>query len=89
MLVGLAEVVRPPVTEAATGPQQLLAALTARETEIAELVAEGLTSQGIAARLYISRRTVETHISKIYRKTGVASRVALAALMARRTPDRP
>ncbi|MET7690174.1 AAA family ATPase [Streptomyces sp. NPDC005483] len=88
MLVGLAEVVRPPVTEAATGPQQLLAALTARETEIAELVAEGHTSQEIAARLYISRRTVETHISKIYRKTGVASRVALAALMARRTQDR-
>ncbi|MDX3751014.1 helix-turn-helix transcriptional regulator [Streptomyces sp. AK08-02] len=89
MLVGLAETVRPPVTEAATGPRQSLAALTARETEIAEQVAEGLTSQEIAARLYISRRTVETHISRIYRKTGVTSRVALAALVARRTPDRP
>uniref|UniRef100_UPI000ADC465B helix-turn-helix domain-containing protein n=1 Tax=Streptomyces scabiei TaxID=1930 RepID=UPI000ADC465B len=61
-----------------------LAALTARELEIAELVAQGLTSQAIADRLFVSRRTVETHVSRTFRKTGVSSRTALAALMARR-----
>lgn len=57
--------------------------MTAREREVAELVAEGLTNQAIADRLYLSPRTVETHLSRVYRKTDVASRAALAALMAR------
>ncbi|MEU9174756.1 LuxR C-terminal-related transcriptional regulator [Streptomyces sp. NPDC048420] len=61
----------------------------AGETGLGGSVHEPLRRRRTAHRLYISRRTVETHISKIYRKTGVASRVALAALMARRTPDRP
>ncbi|NUP20498.1 MAG: helix-turn-helix transcriptional regulator, partial [Streptomyces sp.] len=61
-----------------------LATLTAREREIAELVAQGLTSQAIADRLYVSRRTVDTHVSRAFRKTGVSSRAALATLMARR-----
>lgn len=64
-------------------PPQRLASLTAREREVAELVAEGLTNQAIADRLYLSPRTVETHLSRVYRKTDVASRAALAALMAR------
>ncbi|CBG68170.1 MULTISPECIES: helix-turn-helix transcriptional regulator [Streptomyces] len=92
MLVGLADATRPP----GGGPQapfgsadraertERLAALTARELEIAELVAQGLTSQAIADRLFVSRRTVETHVSRTFRKTGVSSRTALAALMARR-----
>ncbi|WP_328747072.1 AAA family ATPase [Streptomyces sp. NBC_00285] len=92
MLVGLADATRPP----GGGPEapydspdraelaERLAALTARELEIAELVAQGLTSQAIADRLYVSRRTVETHVSRAFRKTGVSSRTALATLMARR-----
>ncbi|WP_262057655.1 helix-turn-helix transcriptional regulator [Streptomyces sp. STR69] len=92
MLVGLADANRPPGdgSEAPYGsPEhaqltQRLAALTARELEIAELVSQGLTSQAIADRLYVSRRTVETHVSRAFRKTGVSSRTALATLMARR-----
>ncbi|MGJ5828247.1 LuxR family transcriptional regulator [Streptomyces ossamyceticus] len=92
LLVGLADATRPP----GRGPEapygspdraelaELLATLTARELEIAELVAQGLTSRAIADRLYVSRRTVETHVSRVFRKTGVSSRTALAALMARR-----
>lgn len=92
MLVGLADATRPPGggSEAPYGSPgrteltERLATLTARELEIAELVAQGLTSQAIADRLYVSRRTVETHVSRIFRKTGVSSRTALATLMARR-----
>ncbi|MGW1719609.1 helix-turn-helix transcriptional regulator [Streptomyces sp. NPDC002156] len=92
LLVGLADATRPPGggSEVPYGSPdraeltQLLAALTTRELEIAELVAQGLTSQAIADRLYVSRRTVDTHVSRAFRKTGVSSRTALATLMARR-----
>lgn len=47
------------------------------------MVAEGLTNQAIATRLFLSPRTVETHVSRVFRKTGVATRAGLAALMAR------
>ncbi|WP_327713605.1 AAA family ATPase [Streptomyces sp. NBC_00464] len=83
LLVGLAEMTRPsePCTSATAPPW--LASLTAREREVAELVAEGLTNQAIATRLYLSPRTVETHLSRVFRKTDVATRAALAALVAR------
>ncbi|WP_404818849.1 response regulator transcription factor [Streptomyces phaeolivaceus] len=92
MLIGLADATRPPGggSEAPYGSPdrteltERLAALTARELETAELVAQGLTSQAIADRLYVSRRTVETHAYRAFRKTGVSSRTALAALMSRR-----
>ncbi|MFI1707350.1 ATP-binding protein [Streptomyces griseoruber] len=84
MLTGLADAIGPAVAEAADGPERRLAELTAREREIAALVAEGLTSPAIADRLCLSRRTVETHVSRIYRKTGVSSRAALAVLIAGR-----
>ncbi|MGW6414521.1 ATP-binding protein [Streptomyces sp. NPDC055055] len=56
---------------------------TRRESEIAALIADGLTTPAIAARLYLSPRTVESHLSRIYRKTGVTTRAALAALQTR------
>ena len=52
-------------------------ALSAREIEIIELVAEGLTNQEIADRLTISKRTVDNHVSNVFTKTGSKNRVAL------------
>ncbi|MDW5328816.1 helix-turn-helix transcriptional regulator [Plantactinospora sp. KLBMP9567] len=51
--------------------------LTAREREIAGLVAMGLTNQEIAARLFLSRRTVESHLSRMFAKLDVRSRTGL------------
>lgn len=54
-----------------------LASLTAREREIAELASTGMTNAGIATTLFLSVRTVETHLGQVYRKLGVANRAAL------------
>ena len=51
--------------------------LSAREMEIVELVASGLTNQEIAERLTISKRTVDNHVSNMFTKTGSKNRVAL------------
>ena len=54
------------------------------ETDVSRLVAEGLTNPEIGARLYISRRTVETHLSHVFTKLGLASRTHLAAEFSKR-----
>lgn len=51
---------------------------------MAELVTRGLTSQAIADRLYVSRRTVENQGSRSFRTTGISPPTALATPMARR-----
>lgn len=52
------------------------AGLTAREVEVLRLVADGLTDAQVAEHLVISLRTVNTHLTSIYNKLGVGSRVA-------------
>ncbi len=54
-------------------------ALTNTERKIADLVAAGMTNAEAAAQLYVSARTVEAHLTQIYRKLGVRSRSELAA----------
>ena len=53
--------------------------LTRRETEVAALAARGLTNRDIAARLYLSVRTVEAHVDHILTKLGFRTRTQLAA----------
>ncbi len=60
-----------------------LDALSPREREMAELVAEGLTNREIAARVFLSEKTVETHLTRVFQKLGVRSRAQVAAAVAR------
>jgi DNA-binding CsgD family transcriptional regulator len=57
------------------------AALTAAESRVADLVAKGRTNQEVAQALFISQKTVEANLTRVYRKLGVRSRAALAARM--------
>ena len=53
--------------------------LTTRESEVAALLARGLSNREIAAALFISEHTVKTHLKAIFRKAGVASRARAIA----------
>jgi predicted ATPase/DNA-binding CsgD family transcriptional regulator len=66
--------------EASRGPRppKTTQALTAREREIAALVADGLSNRDIASRLVISPRTAETHVEHILTKLGYTSRAQIA-----------
>jgi DNA-binding NarL/FixJ family response regulator len=59
------------------------AALTARETEVLALLAEGRTNRQLARELYISEKTVSVHVSNILAKLGVRSRTEAAAVARR------
>jgi ATP/maltotriose-dependent transcriptional regulator MalT len=61
--------------------------LTRRELEVLRLLGEGLTNRQIAERLYISPKTAEHHVSRIYGKLGVATRAEAAAFAARNLGD--
>jgi pimeloyl-ACP methyl ester carboxylesterase/DNA-binding CsgD family transcriptional regulator len=64
-------------------PRADSAHLSPRELEVLELVATGLTNDAIAARLVLSVRTVERHLSNIYGKLGVTGKAGRAAAAAR------
>jgi DNA-binding NarL/FixJ family response regulator len=55
-----------------------LESLTERERELARLVVDRKTNPEIASELFLSQKTVETHLRNIFRKVGVSSRVELA-----------
>jgi DNA-binding CsgD family transcriptional regulator len=56
--------------------------LSAREHEVLALVAQGLSNTEIAARMFLSARTVERHLSNVYAKLGVSGKAARAAAAA-------
>lgn len=59
------------------------ASLTPTEESVARLTVEGLTNPQIAERLFVSKYTVQTHLSHIFGKLGISSRVELAGLAAK------
>jgi DNA-binding CsgD family transcriptional regulator len=65
--------VRTPASDTGHGP----ARLTDREREVAALVCEGLTNRQVGRRMLITEKTVEMHVSRVYRKLNVCSRVGL------------
>ena len=69
--------------EPARDDDPLRATLTAREYEVARIAADGKRTKEIAEQLRLSSRTVEAHLSNIYRKLEVNSRAALASKVAR------
>src|SRR4029077_8936333 len=56
------------------------AAITGSELAVARLVAEGLTNREVAARLFVSPHTVNSHLRHVFAKLGINSRVELARL---------
>ena len=63
-----------------------VAGLSSREREVAGLVASGKTNKDIAAALYLSEKTIESHLARIYDKLDIHSRAALTAIMVRDAP---
>jgi DNA-binding CsgD family transcriptional regulator len=61
--------------------------LTVRELEVARLVTAGKTNREIAAELFVSEKTVETHLAHAFAKVGVSSRASLAGVLARSAPS--
>jgi DNA-binding CsgD family transcriptional regulator/tetratricopeptide (TPR) repeat protein len=80
------DVPAPAGPQVALVPDDELAALTARELEVLTELAGGHTNREIAQRLFISEKTVGVHVSRIYAKLGVRSRVQASAVLFRARP---
>ena len=63
--------------------------LTHRERDVARLVIDGRSTEDIAAALFVSVHTVNSHLKMIFGKVGVSRRQELAAALTGRTPPRP
>lgn len=77
---------RVPVLASEADAADALASLAAMERQVASLVMEGATNREIAARLFISVKTVEATLTRVYRKLGIRSRVDIVRLAAGRRP---
>jgi len=75
-----------PVVASAASNGEGSAALGKREADVARLVAEGLSNKQIGTRLFISERTVDSHVRSILNKLGVNSRAQIAAWIAASRP---
>ncbi len=80
-LLGAPERIQPPTPERLADTEE---ALTARELEVLQLLAEGLPNKLIASQLHISEHTAKFHVSAIMLKLGAASRTEAVTLAARR-----
>ena len=69
--------------ESEVPPELRSARVTSREVDVLRLVGDGLSNQEVAERLFLSPRTVETHVASMLRKTGLETRAQLVALAAR------
>jgi DNA-binding CsgD family transcriptional regulator len=70
-------------------PASGVEALTPSEVRVAELAAEGLTNREVAQALFVSEKTVETHLGRVYRKLDIKSRHALPGALAARRAAAP
>jgi DNA-binding CsgD family transcriptional regulator len=68
---------------------QGLASLTPQQRQIARLAAAGLTNKQIGERLFLSPRTVATHLHQLFPKLGVTTRAALRDALAGQPPEQP
>jgi DNA-binding CsgD family transcriptional regulator len=74
------QVAPPAGSGAAEVSESRTAALTPRELEVVKLVAAGATDEEIAASLFVSPRTIHSHLDNLLRKTGARNRTQLAVL---------
>jgi DNA-binding CsgD family transcriptional regulator len=72
-----------PRRERSTGPESL----TASELRVARMAADGLSNREIAQRLFVTRRTVEVHLTSTYRKLGIESRDELPTALGHGSPS--
>lgn len=68
-------------------PTDVAVSLTPQQLEIAQLAAQGLTNKQIGERLFLSHRTVATHLYQLYPKLGITSRAALSDALAAIAPQ--
>jgi DNA-binding CsgD family transcriptional regulator len=63
-------------------------ALSVREEQILGMVCQGMSNKDVAGALFVSVKTVEAHLTRIFRKTGARSRASLVAAFAAAQPVR-